>query len=207
MENPDQKLEEISKDLTIIEQEADSYTIQSPADVVLASEFLAKVKARAKSIEEIRLFFVKPLKDQAKAIDGMFNPKITILENIESKVKRLVSNYTMEQERARREEERKLQEAHAKEMAKQEKKADKKGEDFTPTIAPIIQQAPQTIKSESVKTTTIIEWKFEVLDPFSVPRDFCTVDESLIRKSVKQGVREIEGVRIYEDAQIKIAQI
>lgn len=205
METPDQKLEEISKDLTVIEQEADTYIIQTPNDVGLATNFLVKVKEQAKNIEKIRKFFVDPLNKQVKEINGLFNPKIEILEGVESKVKRLIGNYAMEQEKIRRDEERKLQEAHAKEMAKLEKKADKKGEEFIPTVAPTIQEAPKTIQSEIGKTTTIKVWKFEILDNQKVPREFCEPVDSLIRNAVKNGIREIEGVRIYEDVQVKIS--
>lgn len=203
-ETPDGKLGEIAKDIEVITAEADTYTIQAPQDVAIATEFLVKVKGRAKRIEELRQFFVKPLNDQVKAINDRFKASLKPLEDVEAKVKRLISNYTLEQERLRHEEERKLQEAHAKEMAKQEKAADKAGADFVPTIAPTIAQAVPTIKTESGKTTTVKVWKFEIVDAAQVPREYLEVNESLVRKAVQAGAREIAGVRIYEDIQVKI---
>jgi hypothetical protein len=47
-------------------------------------------------------------------------------------------------------------------------------------------------------------WKFDVLDDELVPRDYLVVDESLIRKAMAAGVREIPGVRIYQDEQVTI---
>jgi len=203
-ETPDDKLGEIAKDIEVITAEADTYTIQSPQDVAVATEFLVKVKGRAKRIEELRLFFVKPLNDQVKAINDRFKASLKPLEDVEAKVKRLIGNYTLEQDRIRREKERELQEAHAKEMAKQEKEADKAGTDFVPTVAPSIVRSTPTIKTESGKTTTIKVWKFEIVDAAKVPREYLEVNESLVRKAVQAGAREIAGVRIYEDVQVKV---
>lgn len=53
---------------------------------------------------------------------------------------------------------------------------------------------------ESGSMSTGKEWAFEVEDESKVDRIYCVVEESLIRKAVKSGVREIAGVRIYEKA-------
>lgn len=148
---------------------------------------------------------MKPLNDQVKAINDRFKTSLRPLEETEAKVKRLISNYTLEQDRLRREKERELQEAHAKEMAKQEKAAEKSGEDFIPSVAPSIAQAAPTIKTESGKTTTVKVWKFEIVDAAQVPREYLEVNESLIRKAVQAGAREIPGVRIYQDVQVKVS--
>lgn len=201
---PDEKLGEISKDIAIISAEADTYTIQSQGDVAIATEFLVKVKGRAKRIEELRQFFVKPLNDQVKAINERFKASLKPLEDIEVKVKRLISDYTLEQERIRREEEKKLQELHAKEMAKQEKKAEREGNDFVPSIAPTIAKPTGPVRSSSGTASTPTVWKFEVIDSVLVPREYLEVNESLIRQAVKSGARTIPGVRIYEDIDVKV---
>jgi hypothetical protein len=48
--------------------------------------------------------------------------------------------------------------------------------------------------------TTNTEWTFEITDSAAVPRPYCEPVDSLLRKAVKAGVREIAGVRIYEKA-------
>lgn len=47
-------------------------------------------------------------------------------------------------------------------------------------------------------------WKFEVLDPDEVPRKYLVVDEKLVRDAVKVGIRDIGGVRIYEETEIAL---
>ena len=41
-------------------------------------------------------------------------------------------------------------------------------------------------------------------DPTLVPREFLVVSDSLIREANKNNVREISGVRIYEDTDVSI---
>lgn len=42
-------------------------------------------------------------------------------------------------------------------------------------------------------------WKYEVHEESKIPKEFWMINESAISKAVKSGVREIPGVRIYEE--------
>lgn len=42
-------------------------------------------------------------------------------------------------------------------------------------------------------------WKMEIVDTTLVPREYCDPNEVRIREAIKNGAREIAGVRIYED--------
>ncbi len=43
-------------------------------------------------------------------------------------------------------------------------------------------------------------WTFEVIDPNQVPNGYWTVDKDAIKAAIADGVRDIPGVRIYEEA-------
>lgn len=45
--------------------------------------------------------------------------------------------------------------------------------------------------------------KFEVVDGMKVPRNLCSPDDTLIRAALKEGVREIPGVRIWAEDKIQ----
>lgn len=47
-------------------------------------------------------------------------------------------------------------------------------------------------------------WKFKITDPSLVPREYLTVDETLVRRAVAGGSREIPGVEIYQEDQLRI---
>jgi hypothetical protein len=45
--------------------------------------------------------------------------------------------------------------------------------------------------------------KFEVLDAAKLPREYLCADEKAIRAAVNSGTREIAGVRIWEDLDVR----
>lgn len=45
-----------------------------------------------------------------------------------------------------------------------------------------------------------MRWSFAITDPNQVPNGYWIIDESALKKAVADGVREIPGVRIYEEA-------
>ncbi|MDZ4228522.1 MAG: hypothetical protein U1E54_04730 [Candidatus Levybacteria bacterium] len=42
-------------------------------------------------------------------------------------------------------------------------------------------------------------WTYEIIDEALLPRVFCSPDSKKINEAIKQGIREIEGLRIYEN--------
>jgi len=85
-------------------------------------------------------------------------------------------------------------------QAKQDE-LDKQGEEFVPEVD--IKQE-NTVHSESGAARMRKVWKFEIENEKQIPKAYLTVDEVKIRKAIKGGVREIAGVRIYEDEQVGI---
>jgi hypothetical protein len=57
--------------------------------------------------------------------------------------------------------------------------------------------------STSVKGTTKT-WTFEIIDSTLVPRQYMEINESLIRKAVLAGTRDIPGVKIYQKESLSI---
>lgn len=85
-------------------------------------------------------------------------------------------------EKAQAEAEVKLRESKAAEVA-------------TRVAKPEPVPAPQ--KLEGVSTRKI--WKHEIVSQFDVPREYTMINEQAIRSAISDGVREIPGVRIYEE--------
>ena len=55
-------------------------------------------------------------------------------------------------------------------------------------------------KSKSIKKV----WTFEILDPNIIPIEYRTVDEKKIRQAMLNGIREIPGVKIYQESQLSL---
>ena len=209
------KLVEIGKDVEKITASATKVVIKSAADMTGASELLKQVVARKKRIEELRLFFTKPLNDHIKDINASFKRTMGPLEAIDSDIRgKMVAYRQVEAERLEKERQKeaerqrkifeKEQEARRKEAEKlkgQEKKeaiAEIKQEEFVPDTSEIKQE--KNVESASGQTRFVKFWDFEIQDTNLIPRKYTKVDESAIRQAVKSGgVREIPGVRIFEN--------
>lgn len=53
------------------------------------------------------------------------------------------------------------------------------------------------------KTNQVTTTKFEITDESAVDRIYCSPDEKLIREAIKLGVKNIAGVRIYEEKKVR----
>lgn len=108
--------------------------------------------------------------------------------------------------------------AHQRKMLEEQRKAQREAElaaaakaaaEATPfdDPAPVVQAAPikaaEAVRVVSsggrVMATASTVWRHEVVDPAAVPRQFLMVNEAAIKAAVAGGMREIPGVRIFED--------
>lgn len=60
----------------------------------------------------------------------------------------------------------------------------------------------QSIKVEDGTISKKMKWVFEIENADEVPRDFLCVDEKKIQLAIKNGIRHIKGVKIYESMEI-----
>lgn len=215
----DTKLVEISKDINNLVSTSKQVIIKTAEDIKQATEFLTKIVARKKRIEELRLFFTKPLNDQVKAINAQFKSSSQPLEIIESEIKSKMIEYRkIEAEKIRKQQEKELEKQRKEFQAEQDRKMKEaemlkgkekkevlkeiKQEEFIPVPSAIKQESQITSDAGSVKTRKT--WKFDIVDEGLVPRKYLEVNEKAIREAVRQGIREIPGVNIYEEENINV---
>jgi hypothetical protein len=222
-----------------------TYKVTTPVQYADAGEQLKQVKAAMKRLDDLRKGMTRPLDAAKKAIMDFFRAPEEKLVRAESGIKRAMIAYSAEQERIRREEQRKAEEAarrerdrleaiareterKAREKAEAERKAadaaaaagraaeaaklmakaaateeraaakaEEAAQQAAMIVAPVIQREPQRI----VGVATRELWKFEIVDPAAVPREYLMVDESKIRKVVGalKGDTVIAGVRVYSE--------
>lgn len=60
----------------------------------------------------------------------------------------------------------------------------------------------QSIKVEDGQVSKKMKWVFEIENADEVPRDFLCVDEKKIQLAIKNGIRHIKGIKIYESMEI-----
>lgn len=153
-------------------------TDQSTYD--LAAQACAYAKGQIKALEEKRKGVTGPLLDIKREIDSWFKPVREQWEGAETslKAKMIAHAHTV------REANRKAQEEAVA--------ADSPEEAVT---------ALQTIvaRPEAKGVSTRRTWHYEVIDVGSVPVEYLAVDDREVKAAIKAGIREIDGLRIYQE--------
>ena len=169
-----------------------------------AVEFLAQTKRRFKLVDGKFKEYVKPLKNSIKAMKADFDPIKDQLNEAERIVKNGMRAFRDSEDFKRKEQERIKAEKVAKEIiteAVKEGNADcfQVAKEAAELVEEAKAEAPKTVNTQSGQARYRKSWKFEIENPDLVNRILCTPDLKLIRAAVKSGVREIEGVRIWEE--------
>lgn len=195
-----------------LESFAATYQVTTAAQYEAGAEDLKRVKAAQKKLEDTRTGITGPLNESLKAINNLFRLPGDRLARIERVIKGKLMGYAEEQERIRREEQRKAEAAAQREKERLEalaRKAQEAGrieaaerheERAAAVVAPVIQREPPKVAGLATREV----WKFEVVDPGKVPREFLMIDEQRIRRYVAAMKAEarIDGVRVYAERQL-----
>jgi hypothetical protein len=188
---------------------AELVVITTPEQFLDAGETLARLKGKAKQLEETRLSLTRPIDESKKRIMEFFRAPLAYLEKAESILKKSIGDYRDEQERIAREEQRKRDEEARKErerlQALARKQMEKGNEERAQaTLERAAAVVPASVVADVPKLaglTTVEVWKFEVTDAALLPRVFTMPDEQKIRRQVAalKGDTIIPGVRVWSE--------
>jgi hypothetical protein len=186
--------------------------IRSNDDYLQAADYLLAIKALLNDTEADRVRMVAPLLRDQRQINADARAISAPLEEAETAIKTAMDAYIKEQEDLRLEEQRRADEAARKQQQKLQQQATKaiesgkvdKAVDLEQRAAAVV--AP-VIQRQAPKVTGIVPkkaWKFEVVDPAKVPREYLAVDEKKIGAVVRalRGDTQIAGVRVWSENQI-----
>jgi hypothetical protein len=189
------------------------------------SDFVRQIAACAKLADERRTTAKQPYLDAGRTIDGYFKK---IADGLDRGKKTLLDRLTVYQrrkaeearraaeeiERQRREEERKAREEAERQIA-----AAKTDADVQRAID--AEAAANLARDEAAKAATLAAakpaelsrtrgdlgavsslrrtWRYELLNLDAVPRQYLVLDPARVNAAIKQGVRDIAGLRIFAD--------
>ena len=188
---PEKEVKVIEEETSLLLKQADSYVIISAQDVDLASEFLSEVKGLENRIEAKRLEFTKPLNQSLKAINETFKKLSKPLVDARQIVAiRILDWRKVENDRIAKEEERrrKIQDAH--ERAGHEVKA--------PIILEKLEKRMGDTQARKV-------WNWEIVDFSKVPDIYKEINRVAINQAIRNGVREISGLNIFQEESLSIS--
>lgn len=174
--------------------QAELFSVTNQDEYLSGGEFLRTIKKQKEKITD----FFKPIKDKIndalKEAREKEKTHLAPLEKAEAIIKAKMSRFQQaEEDRARAEAERKRaeMEAEAEKLRKEGKEELAEAVEF----APVLVDAPVKAEGISYRET----WKFEIVNPADIPREYTMPDEKKIGalvRSLKQDCT-IPGIRVY----------
>jgi len=182
------ELAQIQKQSIDIVNRAENFQLTSEAKYEDATKVISWIANAVKRIEALRKFHTKPLNDQLKRENDLhrsyakpFKDAREIMDN-----KMLIWN-------------RKKQVKIDAENERVRKEAEKIAKKEDIPVEEVIQSVEKKEVPKTVGTATIKKrWVGEVINEDEVERQYCSSDSVKINAGVKQGIRKMKGVRIYE---------
>ena len=208
---------------------AERCEILTVEDLEKASDLLKFIKSTYKKAEEERKAITDPINASVKILNSRFKSITDPLSTAESSVKAKILSF--EQERRRKAEEEAREKARLDAIAAAEEEARRKAEEdaqaainagqidiFADPVEievkideskivipePVVNNAP--VRGAYGSTTSIVKrWTFEVTDIEALAaydKDLVSVVSTEINRKIREGVRDIPGLRIYQDESI-----
>jgi hypothetical protein len=185
MKNISTEIAEIKKSTHPLVTRSEEIVVSSEEDQYNASKFLQEVRVALKNIEAKRVSFTKPINESLRNINATFKEIALPLEKAEATVsKKILLWRQAEQERIAKEEERrrKIQQAH-----------EKKGHNVS---SPVVMERP---KNTVGYTQSRKIWKYKITDFSKVPDEYKTLNQVAVNEAIREGVREISGLELYQE--------
>ena len=191
----DEYLERVS----LFEKSAEALEVKDDETREQAANLAAGAKKISKAVDARRKEVIAPAESFVKSVNAFCRKFTDRLSTAAGIAGRKELAYIELQEMKRREQERLAMEAAAKLQKQINKEAAKKHIEPIQVAAPVIPETKTTMRTEAGATSyTITRWVCDVLSPAEVPREYCSPDHGKLNDSVKNGVREIPGCKIYE---------
>lgn len=210
-------------DLSLIGEFVNTHKIVDQKTLLEATEFLAKAKRAVKLYDGKRLDLTRGLKETVKKIEAIFKGKTNPLDEAISKLSTSILNYSRkiqqeadEENRRRAEKERQERIKKAEEEAEAAKLtasifdedeeqiaaiSEAKVEEVRQTVVEVKEVKLAPVRTMSGTSSIRKDWTFEVIniDELAKSRSDLVIENSVaIRQAIRDGEREIPGLRIYQ---------
>ena len=187
------RIREIASDAWAIE-------IRDPASYQAAADLLTEIKGIAKQVEGLEAIFVAPLETAAKKAKAVFKPLVELLKGAEKRLKDAGKAY-VEIEAAREAQRAMERQVQAIAMAP------------TPDAAAAAVSSPAYVAPppSAIGMSTQKAWTYKVDDirvlaravaDGTAPVEYLQANAGQIQTAVRSGVREIPGVRIFQETRM-----
>jgi len=191
-----------ARKLEEVKDKANALRIKDESSASAATAIAGDVKRLSKSIDEQRKKLVEEPNTYVKSVNSIAKMFIEPAGQIERLLKDKLGGYHAQRELERRKAEEEIRKAQAEIYREQQEEAKAAHVEPPPPPVPIPIKAETVTRSDTGASAHVRKvWKAEIVDATQVPREFCEPSIRLINEAVRGGVREIKGVRIFEDTQ------
>lgn len=229
MDNSLVVFDKLKADITLFAKPCFDVAIVDQASCDAAIVMGKEVKSWSKKVEDKRTEMVKPLNDHVKTINTYAKQITDPLDKAEAHIKAQMKAFQIKLEAERQkelkriEDERKTAEAEAaRKLAEQKAEAESVAMFMSAddaVRAEIVAEAEserthneiatvhklQTKEANNMKVSGSRKvWKFDLVDFSKIPREYLTLSETAVREAIKNEVREIPGLNIYQDVQVSL---
>lgn len=205
------KIKEMTKELNTIEKKTENLLkIEDEKQYDKANEFLLTIKTKEKQLDTERKSITNPINESLDAVNNIYMPRIKKCKELQGVLKDAMSSYLREEQKKLDLEEERIRKEQEKKNANREKKG-LEPIDFE-DASDLVEVLDTRTETKSGKTSAKKEWKFKILDMKKIPNEYLektlvlALEEGLldkiIKQAIKEGIREIQGVEIYEDFSI-----
>lgn len=198
----------IETEMTMLKEDADKLVIKSEDDYKGASDFLDLINTKKKNADKMRKFFVDPLNAQVKTINALFMPQIASADEVVQVVKKKMATYFNIQEEARLKEQARLDKIRADADAKRIAE----GKEVIAEPVREVAMPTKTVATGASKAQVRKVWTHEIEHLDQLPDDIKKailgeawkkgIAKTVVQKFVDAGIREMTGVRIFEETRI-----
>jgi len=191
MTNITKELVPLKKRVISLADEAEKFKINNDKDLTKAVEILSNLNKMGDAITEKKELITKPLSLALKNAREMFKPLENPYEDAIEILRKKMSAYQTEKVRLENEEKAKIA----------GRVGEGKGKLKFETAVAKIEEVGTAEKNISTNTGAVnfrTVKNFEVMDITLVPIEYLQINETLIKKSIKENI-EIKGIRVFEE--------
>jgi len=190
-------------EIEAMQTKAAAVVIESDETNTLAIEMGLQAKKLGGAIEKARKAFVADPNEYVRGINALAKSFGEKLAAIEYGLKRKIGDYQQRKELERRKVEEEARRQTAELQAKLDAEAKAANVEPVKIEAPVVPKASGPVRTAEGTSYQHTEWRFEVQDDAAIPREYLMPCETRIRQAVKDGVRNIPGVRIFEHTETR----
>jgi hypothetical protein len=204
------ELKPLETEIVSFKEKVEALSITSDEEYNEAMKLAGIIKSKEDETEKMRKFFTAPLNKQVDDINAMFMPKVKEAKEIVSIIKSKMASYNEKKEADARAEQKRLDDIRAKADLKRQEQ----GKEAIATPVREVAPVAKTVVSDGIQSTVKKVWTHEILSINELPDDVKKaifaeafnkgIIKTVVQKFVNAGIREMTGVKIYQESQIAL---